>query len=72
MRLTVTVTASDAVRKERICRRDTLDEAAATARMNAQPPAEYYTGRADRVIDNNGDENALDAAVAALLREVTR
>lgn len=70
--LTVTVTASDAVRKERICRRDTLDEAAATARMNAQPPAEYYTSRADRVIDNNGDEDALDAAVAVLLREVTR
>lgn len=68
--LTVAVTAPDDVRRERICRRDTLSEEQATARMNAQPPAEYYTSRADRVIDNGGDEAALAAAVAALLAEV--
>lgn len=70
--LTVAVTAPDAVRKERICRRDTLTEEAAAARMNAQPPAEYYTSRADHVIDNGGDEVLLDMAVTALLREVGR
>lgn len=70
--ITVAVTAPEAVRLERICRRDALSEDAATARMNAQPPAEYYTSRADRVIDNGGDETVLDAAVAALIREVAR
>lgn len=68
--LTVAVTAPEAVRRERIRRRDALTEEQAVARMNAQPSAEYYTSRADRVIDNGGDETALETAVKALLEEV--
>ena len=68
--LTVAVTASEAVRRERIRRRDALTEEQAVARMNAQPSAEYYTSRADRVIDNGGDETVLETAVKALLEEV--
>ena len=60
---TVAVTASPEVRRLRICARDGLSEEQANARMQAQPAEEYYVERAAYVIENNGDKQALQAAV---------
>ncbi len=63
---TVAVIASDNCRFSRICERDGLSEEQAVARMNAQPPLIFYTERADKVIENNGDLTALRTQVQRL------
>ncbi len=63
---TIAVIALDAVRFSRICERDGLTEEQATARMNAQPPLHFYTVRADKVIENDGDRDALCAQAQRL------
>lgn len=63
---TVAVIASDERRFARICARDGLTDDQALARMNAQPPLDYYTERADKVIENDGDLASLRAQVQRL------
>ncbi len=68
--LSVVVLATPAVRETRICARDQLDAAAAKQRMAAQPDDAFYRDRADVVIVNDGDLDALAAQVDRLVAEV--
>ena len=61
------VLASREVRLSRIMARDGLDEARATARLNAQKPDGFFREHADAVICNDGDPEAMDAEVRRLL-----
>ncbi len=63
---TIAVVASDVVRFSRICERDGLTEEQAAARMNSQPSLNFYTERADKVIENDGDRDTLCAQVQHL------
>jgi dephospho-CoA kinase len=66
MDATVVVDAPFAQRAARLAARSGLDEAAVRARDAAQLDPAEKARRATFVIDNGGDEAALDAAVAAL------
>lgn len=48
------VLADTEVRVRRIMARDGLDEAAARARIGAQPDADFYRARCDYIVENNG------------------
>ncbi|MBQ9415121.1 MAG: dephospho-CoA kinase [Clostridia bacterium] len=63
---TVAVLCDAAQRKARIMRRDGLSDDRARLRMNAQPDDAYYIEHADAVIRNDGDLDALEAAVDAV------
>jgi len=60
------VDAPEAVRIERLVRRDGIDASLATTMIAAEASREARLAIADDVIVNDGDEAALDAAVAAL------
>lgn len=60
------VEASADTRIARLMRRDGIDEAAARHMLEAQAGDEARRALADDVIDNNGDESALDTAVGRL------
>ena len=66
MHRTIVVTAEDAVRMQRVCARDGCTEAEAMARVRAQMPQEEKVRRADFVVENSGDLNALYEQVDAL------
>lgn len=61
------VLAPREVRLSRIMARDGLDEARATARLDAQKPDGFFREHADAVICNDGDPEAMDAEVRRLL-----
>ena len=65
--LTVAVLADPQTRLDRICARDAITKADARLRMQTQPDDAYYTERADCVILNNGDPDALRAQAEAIL-----
>lgn len=56
---------------ERLLRRNGIDRAEAERRINAQPPQEEKVARADLVIDNNGDLDALKQQVVAAWNRLT-
>ena len=56
----IVVTADEAVRAERIMKRDGIDRETAMHRINAQKNEQYYIERADIVIRNNKNENLAD------------
>ena len=64
------VTAPSGIRLERIMERDRLPREAARARMEAQPPAGFYTAKADYVIENVGPASRVEAEIQALCREI--
>lgn len=61
----ISVIAEESLRLERIMKRDSISEADAKLRINAQPPAEYYIEKADIVI-NNGTNDDLQEQLAGL------
>ncbi len=61
----IAVTASTQLRLSRIMLRDGLDIERAQARIGAQPSNDFYTARADLVIENEGDLGALKRQVRA-------
>lgn len=63
----VSVLAPREVRLARIMARDGLDEARATARLNAQKPDAFFRAHSDAVILNDGSAADMDAAVRRLL-----
>ncbi len=67
----LTVTASDAVRLQRLMARDALSEEEARARLGAQMPQEQKAARADYVIDNSADWKATQKEVAALWERIS-
>ncbi len=68
--VTAAVLAPASMRLERIMRRDGIDRERAQMRMNAQPDDAFYRQRADHILVNDRDPQALTAAVDALIREV--
>jgi len=69
----VSVTASEALRQERIMARDHLSEAEASLRMKAQLSEDFFREHSDIVIENTGDEESLHEQVlraARILEEV--
>ena len=69
---TVAVIAPDTVRLQRIMQRDHLTRDAALLRMNAQPPITFYADRAEVVLQNDGDKQALLQQAAALCEQIGR
>jgi dephospho-CoA kinase len=67
---TVTVAASTETQIARIVERDGLSRAEAQARIDAQMPVADKVARADHAIWNDGDLDALEREVEALLREL--
>ena len=65
------VVAPREFRLERILRRDGITRVEAERRVAAQKQPEFYTGRADYVIENNGSETEL-AAAAEMLAEALK
>ena len=64
--LTVAVVADDAVRIERIVRRDNITNEQAKARINAQISTEELISKVDFVLENSGDLVELEKAVMDL------
>lgn len=65
----LSVLAPREVRLARIMARDGLDEARATARLDAAKPDPFFRERSDAVILNSGTVEAMDAEVRGLLYE---
>ena len=65
----ILVTAPAEIRVERIKERDGLSEDEILTRINLQMPEDEKKKRADYVIENDGDMNALKAKVEALVKE---
>ena len=72
----IAVTASETTVVRRIMRRDGISEDAARARLKTQIPAEELASRADYVIVNDGDDEAMikviDECVASLRVEAEK
>lgn len=51
---TIAILAENDIKKERICKRDNIEENTAKARLSIQPEDEYYEKRANHIIKNNG------------------
>ena len=64
------VVASPDVRLGRIIRRDGITREQALARIEAQPPREYYTDRADTVLDSDAGTEALTAQARSLAHRI--
>ena len=63
--------ADKEIRKTRIIERDGLSEKEALLRMNAGKSDDFYKNRADYIIYNNGDENAVIKRFSDILKEIT-
>lgn len=61
------VVAPAELRKQRIMARDNLTQQEAEARMGSQHEDDFYTGRAQHIIRNDGDSTALRLQVVELL-----
>ena len=68
--LTVAVIAPAAMRLERIQKRDDLTAEQARARMAAQQEDAYYTDRADIVLHNDNDLDALRREAAEMAKKI--
>ncbi len=65
--LTVAVVADPETRVRRLMARDNISEAYARARIAAQKPVEFYTARADLILENNGTEAAFSGLCRKML-----
>ena len=66
------VLADTEVRVQRIMARDGLDEAAARARIGAQPDADFYRTWCDYIVENNGDLAHLQRQADAILKDLRK
>jgi dephospho-CoA kinase len=66
----LTVISTKERRHERITLRDGITASQADTRISAQQPNDFYTGRADFVIENNGTEEELTSAVERLAQSL--
>ena len=64
----ISVIAPKEIRKTRILSRDALTAVQAEQRMNAQHSEDFFREHSDAVIENNGSEAALEAAVRQIVR----
>lgn len=66
------VLAETEVRVQRIMARDGLDEAAARARIGAQPDADFYRARCDYIVENNGGIADLQRQADAIFEDLCK
>jgi dephospho-CoA kinase len=66
----ISVTANDDIRLKRIISRDSITEAQARQRMNAQLSEEFFRANSDFVIENNGSEAELSAKTAQIIESL--
>lgn len=66
----ISVIAPFEFKVKRILERDGIPVDLVTSRINAQHGEDFFTTRSDYVINNDGDLNALNTRVAALIREI--
>ena len=66
------VLADTEVRIKRIMARDGLDEAAARARVGAQPDADFYRTRCDYIVENNGGIADLQQQADAIFENLAK
>lgn len=66
----VSVVADEEVRTKRIINRDGISKADAERRVSAQKPEEFYTEKADFVIENDGTKAELEQKVNAVLKNM--
>lgn len=66
------VLADTEVRIKRIMARDGLDEAAARARIGAQPDADFYRTRCDYIVENNGGIADLQQQADAIFENLAK
>ena len=64
---TISVLAKREIRLDRIMRRDSLSREKAEARISAQNEDAFYTSRANYVLQNDGDHQALYPILSAIL-----
>ena len=64
------VTAPEAIRLERILRRDNLTEEQARERMKAQLDESFFRENTDHLIENNGDLPQLYARLETLIKTI--
>ncbi len=69
-RRTICVLAEKETRIKRIMARDGLSREKALARINAQHEDGFYREKCDDILENNGDDKALEPAVLRILKEV--
>lgn len=67
---TLAVIADKQTRLARIVARDNLSQEAAQKRLDAQKPDAYYCEKADFIIENNGDLQAMRGYADALAKEL--
>lgn len=67
---TLAVIADKETRLARIMARDNLSQEAAQKRLDAQKPDAYYCEKADFIIENNGDLQAMRGYADALAKEL--
>ena len=67
---TLAVIADKQTRLARIMARDNLSQEAAQKRLDAQKPDAYYCEKADFIIENNGDLQAMRGYADALAKEL--
>lgn len=66
------VLAETETRVQRIMARDGLDEAAARARIGAQPDADFYRARCDYIVENNGGIADLQRQADAIFEDLCK
>jgi dephospho-CoA kinase len=69
---TVAVVADEAVRIDRIVRRDKITKEQAKARINAQISTDELISKVDFVLENNGDLDELEKAVMVLYEKMIK
>ena len=69
---TIGVIAPRAVRLQRICARDNIDSMAASARINAQQPDEFYMENCDFIIVNDGEIDAVYEKTKEVFNLITK
>ena len=63
----VAVTADEDVRRKRIMKRDGISADAAQKRIDSQLSEKYFRAHADEILENNGSDGELAAAISRLI-----
>lgn len=66
----ISVTAAPEIREKRIIKRDGISKNDAARRIASQNGADFYAGASDYVIDNSGNEKALEVETETLYNHI--
>lgn len=70
--VTVGVTASEEIRRERAIRRGGISAENIERRISLQPKSDYYVSKCDYIINNDGSENELKTKISAFISEMKK